>query len=210
MIYSKEDILSLDRVNRINLINSVTGIKPANLIGSKSNEGCENLAVFSSVVHLGSDPALLGFILRPQKYQKSDTYKNIISTSFFSLNSVSERMIKNAHYTSAKIPFNQSEFEKMAIEKEYLEGFYAPFVKDSIIRVGLELNKEIVLPNECVMIIGDIKLVSISDAALENSGHIDFGKSKLAGISGVDTYYSLGDRKKMPYVESRNVDFSND
>ena len=210
MIYSKEDILGLDRVNRINLINSVTGVKPANLIGSKSEEGYENLAIFSSVVHIGSDPALLGFVMRPQKYQKSDTYKNITSTSFFSLNSISKSMIKNAHYTSAKIPFDQSEFDKMQIEKEYIDGFHAPFVKDSIIRVGLALKKEIVLPNECVMIIGDIMLVSINDTVVEDSGHIDFDKSELAGISGVDTYYSLTNREKMPYVESRDVDLSND
>ena len=210
MIYSKDDILSLDRVKRINLINSVTGVKPANLIGSKSEEGYENLAIFSSVVHLGSDPALLGFVMRPQKYQKSDTYKNITSTSFFSLNSISKSMIKNAHHTSAKIPFNQSEFDKMQIEKEYIDGFYAPFVKDSLIRVGLTLKKEIFLPNECVMIIGDIMLISINDAVIEDSGHIDFDKSDLAGISGVDTYYSLTNREKMPYVESRDVDLSND
>ena len=52
--------------------------------------------------------------------------------------------------------------------------------------------------------------MSINDTVLEDSGHIDFDKSDLVGISGVDTYYSVGDRKKMPYVESRNVDFSND
>ena len=210
MIYTKEDILGLERVKRINLINSVTGIKSANLIGSKSEEGYENLAIFSSVVHLGSDPALLGFVLRPQKYQKSDTYKNVISTSFFSINSVSRGMIKNAHFTSAKIPFNQSEFEKMDVEKEYLKGFYAPFVKKSTIKVGLSLNKEILLPNECVMIIGDIRLISINDTNFNDSGHIDFDSSEIVGVSGVDTYYSLNNRKKMPYVESRNIDLSND
>ena len=66
MQYTKQDIQAMDRVTRLKIINSVTGIKPGNLIGTLSKDGITNLAVFSSVVHLGSDPALLGFISRPR------------------------------------------------------------------------------------------------------------------------------------------------
>ena len=34
MIYTKKDIEHLDRISRLKIINAVTGIKPANLIGS--------------------------------------------------------------------------------------------------------------------------------------------------------------------------------
>ena len=202
----KEEILKLNRIKRINLINSVTGIKPANLIGTKSKEGYENLAIISSVVHLGSDPAILGFALRPQKYQKSDTYKNIINTSFFSINSISNEFIENAHYTSAKLPFGQSEFEKMKIKKEYIEDFYSPFVYSSSIKIGLKLNKEISLPNECVLITGNICVISIDDKILTETGHINLMDSNIVGISGVDTYYSLVKSKKMPYIGTKDID----
>ena len=56
--YSEEDIENLDKVFRINLINSCSGYKSANLIGTKSNEGTTNVAVFSSIVHLASNPPL--------------------------------------------------------------------------------------------------------------------------------------------------------
>ena len=63
--FSKQNILDLEKVKRLNIINSITGIKPANLIGSiDDNNENTNLAIFSSVVHLGSHPALLGFIPR--------------------------------------------------------------------------------------------------------------------------------------------------
>ena len=66
--FSKQNILELEKVKRLNIINSITGIKPGNLIGSiDDNNKNTNLAIFSSVVHLGSHPALLGFILRPQE-----------------------------------------------------------------------------------------------------------------------------------------------
>ena len=62
---SKDDMLAMDKIKRLNLINSCTGYKSANLIGTKSVDGIENVAVFSSITHLGSKPAMLGFIVRP-------------------------------------------------------------------------------------------------------------------------------------------------
>ena len=102
MNLTKLEIENLERKYRLNLINSISGIKPGNLISSKSLEGQENVAVFSSVVHLGSNPAQLGFILRPQKQRETDTYRNIAETSFFTINHIPENLIKKAHYPSAK------------------------------------------------------------------------------------------------------------
>ena len=76
MHYTRENINTLDKITRINLINSCSGYKSANLIGSISKEGVPNVAVFSSVTHLGSNPPTLGFILRPTTVPR-DTYKNI-------------------------------------------------------------------------------------------------------------------------------------
>ena len=62
---SKNTISQMEKVERLNLINSCTGYKSANLIATKSESGESNVAIFSSITHLGSDPALLGFIMRP-------------------------------------------------------------------------------------------------------------------------------------------------
>ena len=75
--FSDEDIIHMPKVRRLNIINSITGIKPANLIGTMIKNNL-NLAIFSSVVHLGSNPALIGFILRPQQKIRRHTYENII------------------------------------------------------------------------------------------------------------------------------------
>ena len=52
----RQDFDDLDHVYRINMMNSCSGFKSANLIGTKSNDGTPNVAVFSSVTHLGSNP----------------------------------------------------------------------------------------------------------------------------------------------------------
>ena len=67
MHYSEEDIENLEKVFRINLINSCSGYKSANLIGSTSETGINNLAIFSSITHLGSNPPLLGFFLSDEE-----------------------------------------------------------------------------------------------------------------------------------------------
>jgi len=83
MYLSKEDIANTERVKRLNIINSISGIKPANLIGSISDEGEENVAIISSVVHLGSNPAYLGYILRPTEEVRRHTYENILENGCF-------------------------------------------------------------------------------------------------------------------------------
>jgi hypothetical protein len=52
-------------VERLNLINSCTGYKSANLIATKSEDGAVNVAIFSSITHLGSNPLVKGCDCRP-------------------------------------------------------------------------------------------------------------------------------------------------
>ena len=100
--FSKQNILELEKVKRLNIINSITGVKPGNLIGTIDDSKNTNLAIFSSVVHLGSHPALLGFILRPQINVRRDTYNNIVSNGYYTINHLPNHSTLNGHYTSAK------------------------------------------------------------------------------------------------------------
>jgi flavin reductase (DIM6/NTAB) family NADH-FMN oxidoreductase RutF len=61
---STEEIEKLEKLERLNLINSCTGYK-SNLLATKSVDGLSNVAIFSSITHLGSSPAMIGFIVRP-------------------------------------------------------------------------------------------------------------------------------------------------
>tara|TARA_R110000868_G_scaffold258903_2_gene516567 strand:+ start:1069 stop:1371 length:303 start_codon:yes stop_codon:yes gene_type:complete len=88
MNLTKDDIKKLNRIDRIKIINSVSGIKPANLIATISNDGQPNVAIFSSVVHLGSDPALLGFILRPTGEVPRNTFENILENHSYTINHI--------------------------------------------------------------------------------------------------------------------------
>lgn len=199
------DIDNLERKFRLNLINSLSGIKPANLLGTRSKNGVDNLAVFSSVVHLGSNPAQFGFILRPQTKNPRDTFKNILETYFYTINHISSSFIKNAHYTSAKLKPNESEFDRMKIDKEFIDDFYAPFVKESKVKIGLKFLESIPLPNGCSMVIGNVVKVIYPKKSINELGQLNLEEYSCAGISGLNTYYKVEKIETFPYVRENNI-----
>lgn len=201
MRLTKEAIVKTPRIKRLNLINAVTGVKPANLVGSKSKSGNSNVAIFSSVVHLGSNPALLGFFMRPQHEVRRDTYHNIIDTSYYTINQVHPDFVANAHYTSAKFDLHESEFETCQLEEEYMDHFYAPFVKRSRIKLAMKLEEVIPLSiNNCSLIIGSIEHLDIADEFVGNNGEVDLEQLNAVGIGGLNRYYELKEVANFPYA----------
>ena len=72
-----EDFNTLENHYRANLINSVIGVKQASLIGTVGVNCISNLALFSSTVHLGSNPPLVAIFSRPEGDTPKQTLKNI-------------------------------------------------------------------------------------------------------------------------------------
>lgn len=189
MEFDSTRISNMDRRYRAHLINSLSGFRSANLIGSKSLNGEENLAVFNSVCHIGAHPPLMGFILRPLTVSRN-TYDNIIESGFFTINHIHQSFIKEAHHTSAKYPESVSEFEKSGLNSHYEEGFYAPYVKESSIRIGLKFEESVLIrANDTRMIVGKVQNIHISDELLNDDGWLDLSKAGTVAISNLDTYY---------------------
>ena len=201
MHLTKEQIQETARIKRLNLINSITGVKPANLIASISKAGDSNLAIFSSLVHLGSNPALLGFVLRPQHEVRRDTYDNILATGYYTINHIHPDFIANAHYTSAKFSKQDSEFEKCQLTEEYLYDFSVPFVKESRVKIGMKLEDMLPIKmNKCVMVIGSIQHLWIDDVAVEEDGQVNLELLNDVGIGGLNSYYKLERIGQFPYA----------
>ena len=206
MYLNKDSIQQLEKFNRINLMNSITGISPANLIGTISNDSIENLAIFSSIVHIGSNPPLMGFILRPTKKNRRDTYENIIETNKFTINHINSDMVERSHYTSVKFHKNESEFQKCRLTAEYLNNFQAPYVKESYAKVGLELEDiQSIKSNGCRLIIGRVERLYVPDSAIYKNGNIQLDLSNSIGVGGLNTYYSLDKIAEYPYARVNNL-----
>lgn len=186
---SKETISQMDKIEKLNLINSCTGFKSANLIATKSIEGNTNVAIFSSVTHLGSSPSLIGFIVRPTTVPR-DTYKNIMETGYFTVNHITIDMIADAHHTSANYDSGISEFDKTNLEEEYKEGFNVPFVKGSPVQLYCKyVNEYIIKENDTIHIIASIEHVFFDEVLEHKDGWLQLDKGNIVALNGADGYF---------------------
>lgn len=186
--FTKFDIDSMQHLFKINLINSCSGYKSANLIGTKSAQGISNVAVFSSVTHIGSSPAVLGFFLRPTTVIRN-TYENIKETGYFTINHIHESILIDAHHTSAKYDKSISEFDVTALEETYKDGYSVPFVKGAPIQMAMKYLEEYAIKaNNTMLLIGEIIDLYIADNLLEEDGFVNLSKANVAAINGLDGY----------------------
>lgn len=82
---NQKDLSVMASRYRAHMVNSLSGFKSANLIGTISKNGQTNVAIISSVVHLGSSPALIGFVMRPSTVDHH-TLDNIQETQQYTIN----------------------------------------------------------------------------------------------------------------------------
>ena len=186
---SAQQVKDLPKIHRLNLVNSCTGYKSANLIATKSKSGVENVAIFSSVTHLGSDPALVGFILRPATVPR-DTYKNLKETGYFTINHITSNMISDAHHTAANYDETISEFDKTNLEPEYFEGIETPFVKGSPVKLLCKyVNEYEIKENGVIHIIAAIETIFHDENLVEGKEYfLQLDKANVVAVNGLDGY----------------------
>ncbi len=201
MHYSRQDLDAMDTRNRARFIDSLSGFKSANLIGTADQDGVENLAIVSSVFHLGANPPLMGFIIRPSSVPRH-TLDNILSASQFTINSVGQSIVSSAHQTSARYDKYQSEFERSRLTPLYVGEFHAPFVRESAIKIGLDLREHQTLAvNGTEMIIGEIRKVIVDKTAVMPDGYIDVEALDVVTVSGLDSYHVTQRLARLSYAK---------
>lgn len=196
----RTSIEQLDKHFKINLVNSITGTKSANLIATTNHQGIDNVAVFSSVTHLGSSPALIGFFLRPSHETKRDTYTNIMETGAYTINSIQRPLVTAAHQTAQKFPYETSEFEACQLTAMRREGIFAPFVDSSAIQIAMKFEEAIpIKQNDTKLIIGSIEHLFIEERIVEENGSLNLDDADVVAIGGLDTYFSLTKEHRFDY-----------
>lgn len=201
--FSKETIDALAIRYKNNLINSISGYKSANLIGTKSKAGNTNLAVFNSIVHLGSNPALLGFILRPTTVPRH-SYENMKETGVFTINHISKDQIEDAHHTSAKYPENVSEFDQTNLKEEYKADCIAPFVKDAPVQIACRyVNDYLIKENDTLLVVGAVEHLFVQEEMLLEDGYVQLDKGEVVTVNGIDGYALPQLLERFPYARPK-------
>jgi flavin reductase (DIM6/NTAB) family NADH-FMN oxidoreductase RutF len=194
------EIEKMDRIARLNLVNSCTGYKSANLIATINNEGKTNVAVFSSVTHLGSDPAMISFVLRPTTVPRH-TYQNMRAYGYFSVNHITAEQIEDAHHTSAAYPEEMSEFDQTNLQAVYHNDCPVPFVKGSPVKLLCKyVNEYLIQENGCLLVVASIEAIFYEEELLTPDKWLQLDKGKVVAINGLDGYALPELVERLPYA----------
>ncbi len=198
---SEREILEMETRRRAAFMNSLTGFKSASLIGTIDPEGKTNLSIFSSVIHLGSNPALVGFVNRPDSTERH-TFENILAVGQYTINHIHQDFFSKAHQTAARYPREVSEFEAVGLTPEFTPGCKAPFVQESKIKYALEYAESHKLNiNGTILVIGKVVGVYVPEICLAGDGGIEIERANTVAISGLDRYHSTQRLARLSYAK---------
>jgi len=171
------------------------------LIGTCNAARQTNLALFSNIVHLGADPALIGLINRPRE-ATPHTLSNIEATGYFTINHIHPSIVAQAHQTSAKYSIEESEFDATGLTPQWEPGVAAPFVKESRLKFALSLKEIIPIAiNRTFFVIGQIEEVLLEDATiLSEDGFLDLAQIEAMASCGLDAYYKTSLVQRLEYA----------
>lgn len=199
--FDPDTIAGWDRFYRANFLNCLSGFKSTHLIGTLSPDGYTNLGLFHNVVHLGAEPALIGYVNRPRE-AAPHTLENIERTGVYTMNSVQADMIKYAHQTSAKYPRHVSEFEAAGVSAYFRSGIPAPFVLESAVQYALRLVEIVpIRHNNTYLVIGKLLGAWVQEGLLADDGFLHLEKKNTVTSLGIDGYYLPGLIERYAYAK---------
>jgi flavin reductase (DIM6/NTAB) family NADH-FMN oxidoreductase RutF len=198
-IFEKTDFAQMEQRFRTNLINSLSGFKSVNLVGTVNAVGLTNLAIFSQVFHIGANPALMGMLVRPDSVPRH-TLANIKETGYFTFNNILEEFYPQAHQTAAR--YETSEFEACGFTPEFSGKHPAPYVKESSIKIGLKFEEHHPLAiNGTILVIGSVQEIIYPEDCLQNDGYLDIEKAGSITCSAIDSYHTTQKLARLPYAK---------
>lgn len=195
----------MELLARVRFATSLPGAKPISLIGTTDLVGQTNLAPFSSVLHLGSSPCLLGMVSRPDLVARH-TLANLTEMRAWTINHLHPEILDAAHQCSARYPKEVSEFDATGLTLHHHPGFPAPFVKESRFRIGLELEDIIPIPaNGTQLIVGRVVLVQVAEKHMMAHGGIDLVGLECLASTALDTYFQLQPLARLTHAKPDTI-----
>lgn len=194
-------IAALDNRKRAQLVNSLLGFKPALLLGTANQTGITNLAMMTSIVHLGASPPLVGVVFRPHTVPRH-SLENILDTGSYTLNQIDNSIVEQAHQTSARYAQEESEFVATGLTPAYSELVSAPYVTESAISFGLSFRQQIAIEiNNTSLVIGEIVEIRLPKEVWHEDGYLDAEQIGSLCASGLDCYHETKRLKRLPYAK---------
>jgi flavin reductase (DIM6/NTAB) family NADH-FMN oxidoreductase RutF len=198
-----QDIQNMEQRFRGTFINSLAGTRQVVLIGTQSAQGVANIAIFNSIIHIGANPALFGFICRPDTVPR-DTLTNLLANQQYTFNYVASNDYIKAHQTSAR--YEVSEFAEVGFTPEYLPNCQAPFVQEAVVKIALQFEQKIdIAINGTILIIGSVQQVIMDDKMIGKDGFVDLSSENVLACTGLDAYYKTEKIGRLSYAKPNTL-----
>ncbi|MBN8703960.1 MAG: flavin reductase [Bacteroidetes bacterium] len=204
-ILTTTDFEQMDNLFKKTFFNSLSGFKSVNLIGTLDKFGNTNLSIFSSIFHVGANPPLIGFIVRPDSVDRH-TLQNILETEVYTINNIKQDFYIKAHQTSARYPKEFSEFKECGFTEFYSNSIKAPYVLESNINIGLQKKEIIKLElNGTIIVIGEVKEVLLPEDLVEGDGFVNHEKAESITCCGLDSYHTTNILSRLAYAKPNKL-----
>jgi len=178
--------------------------RPIAWILTANDTGSYNLAPFSYFTAICSDPPLIIVSMgkKPDGSLK-DSRANIIRTGEFVLHIPAMASMEAVNESSATLPAQVSEVEKLGLETVPFGNFNLPRLDVCPVAYACELYEiKEMGPKKQGIIFGEIKSIYIDEDIItrDNKGRLKVDIKKFAPLSrlGSDEYASLGEIHKLP------------
>jgi flavin reductase (DIM6/NTAB) family NADH-FMN oxidoreductase RutF len=189
-----EEFAVADRSARDNarVIKSAVSPRPIAWISTRSEDGVDNLAPYSSYNYVSSDPPVVLFNSPDaEDGGPKDTARNALEREEFAVNVVTEPLLAAMDSSSERLPPEESEFDHVGVERAPCRRIDAPRVAEAAVTMECTLHDSLSVHGRLV-ILGDVEYLHVSEAVLTD-GTIDMRKLPTVGRLG-GPYYTVSDR----------------
>ncbi|MFC6989438.1 flavin reductase family protein [Haloplanus sp. GCM10025708] len=182
---------ALTERERARIVKSAVSPRPIAWISTRSVDGVDNLAPYSSYNYVSSsEPVVLFNSPNEDHGGLKDTARNAVETGEFAVNVVTEELLERMDRTSASAPPGESEFDLADVDRAECERIDAPRVAAAVVTMECSFFDSMRIHDRLV-VFGEVEHFHVSDDVL-TEGKIDMRKMPTVGRLG-GPYYTVSD-----------------
>ena len=154
-----------------NPFKAIVSPRPIAWVSTVDKQGLCNLAPFSYFNALNDRPPMVMFCpngTKPDTAEGKDTRANILETGEFVINIVAYGMRQSMNISSGHYDSAVDEFDRAGLEKGESQTVAPPYVVGAPAVLECVLYKEIELPGQAYLMIGEVKGIHLKDACIVN------------------------------------------
>lgn len=159
--------------------------RPIAWVGSRSEDGVNNLAPFSFFNVVSVSPPMVMFCPIGQPDMRKDTLENVQATGFYTVNIVSEAVAEQMNMTSGSVPAEIDEFDLAGLTAVEGDLVPAPRVGEAPVSLECELVEVIPVGNGR-MVIGEVKVFHVEEEIFDGDWIVSSRIEAIGRMAGYE------------------------